>query len=165
MMKKIQPGFTLIELMVVVGILGILILFSSISYISLKQRTALNNTVDDLVGAARTVQGWAIAGQDGTAFQCLRVLDGEIKSPCLCTISDCKLYSKILAGVAVTVSPAVDINFTRLTGVPELVDRLTGIPEPAAPVTFTICSGSLTPKQVVVSLNGKISSKEDGICI
>jgi prepilin-type N-terminal cleavage/methylation domain-containing protein len=144
-MIKFRTGFTLIELMVVVGILGILILFSSISYLSLKQRTALNSTVDDLVSAARTVQGWAIAGQDGTATQCLRISNIEIKSPCDCVGVACKLQSAVLSGV--TVLPLGDISFTRLTGLPTI------------PVTLNITSagGSLT-KTITIQANGKISS-------
>ena len=144
MFKNLRSGFTIIELLITVAIVAVLMLFASISYISLRQRAALNSTVDELVGAARAVQGWAIAGQDGTPTQCLSVSATEIKSPCGCSGSACKLQTNILSGV--TITPAGDVNFSRLTGIP------------AAAVTFTISTGSLTPKTVVIGLNGKISS-------
>ena len=59
-MKKF--GFTLIELMVVIGIVGIIMTFSTVNLLSLRNKSSLNSTVTQVIADIRQQQMKAMIG-------------------------------------------------------------------------------------------------------
>lgn len=61
-MKK---GFTFIELLVVMGVIGILVAISVPSYRIINEHVTLGNDADEIVDILRTAQNRSLTGQDG----------------------------------------------------------------------------------------------------
>ena len=133
-------GFTIIELLITISILGLLMVMGGLSYNSLRQRVALDNAAAEVVNALRTVQSWAITGQDGHATQCINFTSSGYTAPDPCT-SDCKISYN-----------AIGINLNA-SATPVCFDRLSGNPAAAATVTLTVSSQTRT---VQVEANGNI---------
>lgn len=67
-MIKRRRGFSLLELMVVVGILGLLLAIGVPNYINYRSNQTLRTTVDTLVGEARLARQTARENGDGVTF-------------------------------------------------------------------------------------------------
>lgn len=135
-----RNGFTIIEVLIAIGILGLLMVMAGLSYVSLRQRVALDNSAEEVVNALRTVQSWAITGQGGIDTQCINFTASSYNAPCGCSGSTCQITHNLNG---ITLSPVTQINF----------DRLTGLTAAAVAITLTANSSTRT---VQIEANGNI---------
>lgn len=66
-MRTSRTGFTIIELVVVLAIIGVLLAIGLPSFASLRRNVALSSTVDEIVAALRLAQANAMSSQGGAA--------------------------------------------------------------------------------------------------
>lgn len=145
-MRTPHLGFTLVELLVSIAVIGLLAGLASLSYSFLRRHVVLKDAAEETLNALRTVQSWAISGQTWPGFtgdQCIRFTTTGYSAPCTCSGSTCHLQSTFGSGV--TLGAAVDVTFKRITGVPN----------PLATTTLVLTAGSET-KSVVVSAAGRL---------
>lgn len=63
-----SQGFTLLELLVSIGIMGLLIGFSSLAYLNVQKNSDLSSQTSQLVNTVRQVQNYAMTGQTGMSI-------------------------------------------------------------------------------------------------
>ncbi len=63
-----QQGFTLIEVLLVVGITGIITVFSGLNLIGFQRRTTLRTSADELISNLRKVQSLSVAAKDNLSY-------------------------------------------------------------------------------------------------
>lgn len=112
-MKRITYGFTLIEMLVVMSVLGIVLALVVDGYQASYRRSILNSQTDTLIGAIRDTQRRAIAADQGSGWTIScngsTVQQGPDAQPATQTIA---------LTAAVTCSGAPQVSFSKLTGTP-----------------------------------------------
>jgi type IV fimbrial biogenesis protein FimT len=145
-MSSSRSGFTVIELLVVIGILGLMLAIGIPSFASIRRNVALGNTADEIVSALRLAQNSAMASQGGvdqgvyfTATQyCL--FGGTWSGTCP---SASTTYTMGSYGITVSGAP-ISVVFQHLTGVTS-----------ARTIVVGISGGS--QKTITVEATGKLS--------
>lgn len=126
--KKKNHGFTILEFMVVMGLVGLLVLIAAPTYITMKKNIALNNQSLEILNALRVVQQRSVVSSDnvehGVRFNDTEyiVFGGEWSSP---------LYTVIVPlenGLEITAGANSEITFDRLTGASENKEIKVGYP-------------------------------------
>ncbi len=104
---RFRRGFTLLELLAVIAIIGVLVVISLPGLNNLRQTSNLKDTTDVFVSAVRNEQALAIAGQGNTNHQI------SITATTYTTSSATTSWS----GLTVTPPTPSTITFKKLTGV------------------------------------------------
>lgn len=66
-LKSCKRGFTLLELLISIGIMGLLVGFSSLAYLNVQKNSDLSNQTSQLVNSIRQAQSYAMTGQTGVS--------------------------------------------------------------------------------------------------
>ncbi len=134
--KKSGAGFTMIELLVSIAILGLMLAIGIPSYASLRQNVALGNTADEIASALRLAQSSAMASQGGTA----QGVHFTASQYCLFSVSTCSAAMPTSCPSATT-TYALGGYGIAISGVP-------------LDVCFDRLSGTTTAKSIVVGISG-----------
>lgn len=134
----IRRGFTLVELLVTMSILGIIAAFSVPAYQTMQKSVALNNGVQEVADAIRVAQTRALSAQDGVN-QGIRFATSSV------TLFDENgdIRTQALPSSLTLSSTQSEVVFERLSGQADQA------------VTVTISNGS--SKTIAISPSGKIS--------
>ena len=144
MFKAMAAGVTLIELMVVIGIIFLLFTIGLPSYNSIKENVALSNYSQEIVSALRSAQNRSIVSQNGTSHgvhfnsDSYVLFGGDWATPDYTTIY------QLGGGLGVLEGEGREVIFDRLTG------QTSG-------QTIIIGSAGGNPKTIQINETGKIS--------
>ena len=114
-MKKTAAGFTLIELIIVVGIIGLLMLVAVPTFNAMRDNVALKNSSQQIVSTLRLAQNRAITSQGGVQHSVqfttnsFIIFGGTAGSPTYSTTYPLTGGIQILSG-------GTTVTFARLTG-------------------------------------------------
>lgn len=123
--RKSVSGFTLIELMLVMGLILIIGLLTSSVGISYYQSQILSETTDTLVSVLRQAQGLAQSGKNNSAFGVFISEDSYVMfegSDYVSRLSDLDLVFSVSPNI--TMSGPSEIIFSELTGIPNVAETL-----------------------------------------
>ena len=113
---KNRKGFTLLELLTVMSIIGILTAVSIPSYHIIKRNVTLNNSAKELVSNLRTAQRQSLSSQDGVKWG----IRFENNQYILIWCDDTSCYDDTVHSLAndieIIQGAGTEIEFTRLTG-------------------------------------------------
>lgn len=135
-----RPAFTLIELLTVMGLVGILVAAAAPTYASFRQNVAFNAAGDALLNDLRTAQSNSINAQDGAAHMIHVVNDTTYQ---------------VLSGTSVTQTVVLPNGIHLHTPLPAdcVFQRLTGL---TTANQFVLELGS-RQKTVTVDANGRLT--------
>ncbi len=148
-----KKGFSAIEILIVVAILGIILAVVSFSFSGLKNSQALKNAVGDVVSSVDKARSMAFASvsssEYGVHFQSNKIViftgttynSTSSTNETINIISPATISNVTLAGVSGT---SGNLFFNKLTGVPSKIGT----------VTITVASSS---KVITISATGGIS--------
>lgn len=139
--SKNSKGFTLIETLVVVAMIGILSAIAAPSFLAFLERAKLNQAVDQVRGALQEAQRHAIR-QSVSCTVTLNIVDRKVTSPCL-YLGDRTLPDKVAMATNISENALIPGNLIQITF------GVLGNPE------FTVVS-SLTPPDTPTDPSGKI---------
>ncbi len=137
-------GFTLLELILVVSVLGLLTALAIPAYASFRRNVALTNYADEIVSALRTAQNRSSTSQGGVVHG----VHLTTNQYCLftgSTFSTCTSPSYQLHGDITITSGTGDAIFSRFTGAP------------AAPATIVLQVTGGPSKTITIDISGRIS--------
>jgi prepilin-type N-terminal cleavage/methylation domain-containing protein len=122
-------GFTIIELLVAVGILGLMLAIGIPSFASIRKNVALGNDADEIVSALRLAQSSSMASQGGQNHGVLFMSDKYClfsgSAPASCPASG-TTYTLGGYGIAIVGAP-ITVLFQRLSGVTSAQSIVVGI--------------------------------------
>ncbi len=138
-----KKGFTLIELAITIGILGLLLAIAIPSYATLRNHIALSNYTDEIVSALRTAQNNAMVSQGGVAHG-LHLETNRYCEFAGTSFSGCASpYYSLSGGIKIS-SGTGNIVFARFSGMV------------AAQVNIVLQASGTTNKTITVETSGKI---------
>lgn len=138
---KQRPGFTFLELLTVMAIVGVLVAVAVPSYAAIRNSVAFSGVTDELVNDLRTTQSQAITSQGGsTTVYTVHFLNDKKTYQILNNTTVIKEIT-LPNGIEFKVVPS-DIIFTRLIGTTTLT-----------PITLKI---GTREKTITVDANGRI---------
>lgn len=133
---RMRPAFTLMELLVTIGIIGIIAATTIPAYGAIRQSVLLNAAARQLVSTLREAQNKSIASQDNSPFG-VKFSGTQYTLYRVSPAQDIRTVDTTLA-----ISAASPVVFTRLSG-------------QATPVNIILGSGHT--KTISVAINGLIS--------
>ena len=113
---KKNNGFTLLELLVVLSLIGLLVLIAAPTYRSMRENVALDNYSQEVVNALRIAQQRSVVSQGGivhgVSFEAddYTLFGGDPQAP------DYTLQHQINSGIEISYGAGSQVIFTRLTG-------------------------------------------------
>ncbi len=136
-MKK-RPGLTMIELLVTIGVIGIVAATTVPAYASMRNSVGLSSAARQLVSTLREAQNKSITSQDNAQFGVK--FDSGAKTYTLYRVNPALDLQKVSVGLPITATNATVFN------------RLTG---QATPTTITLGTGNT--KTITISATGLIT--------
>lgn len=134
-----RPGFTLLELMVTIGVLAIVVGFAVPSYAAMQRSATLNSVAQDIADGIRIAQTRALSAQAGSDFQ-VNFYTTYLE---IVTVATGSIETRPLEGGVTMSADQSSIVFERLSG---FTDQA---------VNVTVSNG--TNKTITVAKNGQIS--------
>lgn len=146
-----NKAFTLIEILITLGILTILLGMAVYWYGSARSSALLNTTTDSIVSALESAKNNALAGKNGQSY-------GVRFATSSYTTFVGTSYS---AGSATNVTYPIDNSLTLTETISDpnniiVFDRLTGAANTTATVTVSQISNSVNKKNIVIENQGDI---------
>ncbi len=137
-----RSGFTLIEVLTVIGIISILVVVAVPSYALMRNNVALTSTVEDLADTLRIAQNYSMTSQDGATWGVHCASDRYSMYKGTWPTAPAK-ETLLPSGVTMTCGIS-DITFERLTGSTQNTQ-----------ITVSLSTGVV--RTIQVSASGKIS--------
>lgn len=109
--KKHKPGFTLLELLVVLGILFVIFAFGYPSYSNIREDVVLKDTSYEIVNVLRLAQDHSISSMGASPWGVDFATDSYILRG-----SDYSHEYDLPSGISITADSSSQITFDRLTG-------------------------------------------------
>lgn len=114
--KKSNAGFTLVEVLVVISIIGVLSLLAVPAFEQLKKHVGIQNDVQSVLSTIRTAQNLSLTSQNGSAWGVHFGSDEYVLYSGTWPHPTSSIVHKLNPGISVVTGVNTEITFLHLTG-------------------------------------------------